>query len=131
MKAADAGSLERWRDTSTTTTGQTKILPVSYERQILPGTFEHTLSYVIDNKIDLTIFEDRYQNDDGGAPAYDPAIPLEFTYLLMQSLERPRGRSDTKIRSQGAYSRGRAPVPHPKIRAEGAEAHAFGPSCCS
>jgi len=58
--------------------GQMKMLPVSYERQILPGTFEHTLSFLIDHKIDLTIFEDRYQNDDGGAPAYDPAILLKI-----------------------------------------------------
>lgn len=57
---------------------QTKMLPVSYERQILPGTFEHTLSYLIDNKIDLSVFEDRYRNDDGGAPAYDPAILLKI-----------------------------------------------------
>jgi transposase len=58
--------------------GQTKMLPVSYERQILPGTFEYTLSYLIDNKIDLTVFEGRYKNDDGGAPAYDPAILLKI-----------------------------------------------------
>jgi hypothetical protein len=32
--------------------GQTKMLPVSYERQILAGTFEHTLSFLIDHKID-------------------------------------------------------------------------------
>jgi transposase len=57
---------------------QTKMLPVSYERQILPGTFEYTLSYLIDNKIDLSVFEGRYKNDDGGAPAYDPAILLKI-----------------------------------------------------
>lgn len=62
--------------------GQTKLLPISYERQILPGTFEHTLSYLIDNKIDLSVFEDRYQNDAAGAPAYDPAkvgTPMPLT----------------------------------------------------
>jgi transposase len=58
--------------------GQTKMLPISYERQILPGTFEYTLSYLIDTKIDLSVFSDRYKNDDGGAPAYDPAILLKI-----------------------------------------------------
>lgn len=58
--------------------GQTKLLPISYERQILPGTFEHTLSYLIDNKIDLSVFEARYQNDGTGAPAYDPALLLKI-----------------------------------------------------
>lgn len=58
--------------------GQTKLLPISYERQILPGSFEYTLSYLIDNKIDLSVFEDRYQNDATGAPAYDPALLLKI-----------------------------------------------------
>jgi transposase len=58
--------------------GQTKLLPISYEQQILPGTFEYTLSFLIDNKIDLAVFENRYRNDDSGAPAYDPAILLKI-----------------------------------------------------
>jgi transposase len=58
--------------------GQTKLLPINYERQILPGTFEYTLSYLIDNKIDLSVFEDRYANDATGASAYDPALLLKI-----------------------------------------------------
>src|SRR5215831_11698363 len=58
--------------------GQTKLLPVSFERQILPGTFEYTLNRVIDERIDLAVFEARYANDEGGAPAYDPAILLKI-----------------------------------------------------
>jgi transposase len=57
---------------------QVKLLPVSYAQQILPGTFEYTLSYLIDSKIDLSVFEARYHNDDTGAPAYDPAILLKI-----------------------------------------------------
>lgn len=57
---------------------QTKMLPVSFDRQVLPGTFEHTLNYLIDEKIDLSVFEDRYKNDETGAPAYDPAILLKI-----------------------------------------------------
>jgi len=57
---------------------QTKMLPVSFERQILPGTFEHTLSHLIDHDIDLSVFEERYRNDEGGAPAYDPAVLLKI-----------------------------------------------------
>ena len=54
------------------------MLPISFDRQVLPGTFEHTLNYLIDEKIDLSVFEARYRNDDGGAPAYDPAILLKI-----------------------------------------------------
>jgi transposase len=57
---------------------QIKLLPVSYAQQILPGTFEHTLSFLIDEKIDLSVFEARYKNDECGAPAYDPAILLKI-----------------------------------------------------
>jgi len=57
---------------------QGKFLSVFFDRQILPGTFEHTLHYLIDQEIDLSIFEDRYRNDETGAPAYDPAILLKI-----------------------------------------------------
>ena len=60
---------------------QTKMLPVRFDEQILPGTFEHTLNRLIDESIDLTVFEARYRNDDGGAPAYDPAILLKIILL--------------------------------------------------
>ena len=55
-----------------------KLLPVSFEQQILPGTFEYTLNELIDNEVDLTVFEARYRNDETGAPAYDPAILLKI-----------------------------------------------------
>lgn len=57
---------------------QTKLLPVNYAQQILPGTFEHTVSYVIDNELDLSVFDERYRNDELGAPAYDPRILLKI-----------------------------------------------------
>ena len=57
---------------------QTKMLPISFDRQILPGTFEHTLNELIDEHVDLSVFEDRYDNDESGAPAYDPAILLKI-----------------------------------------------------
>ena len=57
---------------------QGKFISVFFEKQILPGTFEYTLSYLIDNEIDLSIFEPRYSNDETGAPAYDPAILLKI-----------------------------------------------------
>jgi len=57
---------------------QGKFIPVFFDRQILPGTFEYTLSYLIDHEVDLSVFESRYQNDEAGAPAYDPAILLKI-----------------------------------------------------
>ncbi len=57
---------------------QGKFIPVHFDKQVLPGTFEYTLHYLIDNEIDLSIFDVRYNNDETGAPAYDPAILLKI-----------------------------------------------------
>lgn len=66
---------------------QVKLLPVSYAQQVLPGTFEFTLNQVID-EIDLSMFDARYQNDETGAPAYDPRILLKiilFAYAKIKA----------------------------------------------
>jgi transposase len=57
---------------------QGKFISIHFDRQILPRTFEYTLHYLIDNEIDLSIFDSRYRNDETGAPAYDPAILLKI-----------------------------------------------------
>jgi len=57
---------------------QSLMLPIRLAEQLQPGTFEHTVNYLVDNEIDLTVFEPRYQNDETGAPAYDPAILLKI-----------------------------------------------------
>ena len=57
---------------------QGKLIPVHFEDQILPGTFEYTINYLIDNELDLSVFENRYRNEETGAPAYDPAILLKI-----------------------------------------------------
>ena len=57
---------------------QGKFIPVHFESQILPGTFEFALNHVIDNTLDLSIFDNRYKNDETGSPAYDPRILLKI-----------------------------------------------------
>jgi transposase len=57
---------------------QGRLIPVFFEKQILPGTFEYTLNHLIDSELDLSIFDARYRNDDEGAPAYDPRILLKI-----------------------------------------------------
>jgi len=57
---------------------QALLIPVSFEHQIITGSFEYALSYIVDNELDLSIFEPRYKNDQTGAPAYDPAILIKI-----------------------------------------------------
>jgi len=60
---------------------QTTLLPISFDRQILPGSFEFTLRHLIDNELDLSVFDHRYQNDATGREAYDPAVLLKIVIL--------------------------------------------------
>ena len=60
---------------------QMKLLPIAYAKQILPGSFEHSLSYLIDHELDLSAFDNHYHNDDNGRPAYDPRLLLKIVML--------------------------------------------------
>nr|WP_232846536.1 transposase [Amphritea pacifica] len=57
---------------------QTKMIPLRFADQIQPGSFEYTLSHVVDHDLDMSLFESRYRNDYNGAPAYDPAVLLKI-----------------------------------------------------
>ena len=43
------------------------LIPVDFSLQVLPGTFEYALSHIVDKHLDLTPFDDWYNNDKGGA----------------------------------------------------------------
>jgi len=43
------------------------MIPVSLQDQLIAGTLEHAIHEVIDKKIDLSIFDDNYTNDETGA----------------------------------------------------------------
>ena len=78
---------------------QTKLIAISYARQLLPGTFEHALSYLVDNEVDLEPFAARFNNDETGAPAYDPAVLLKvvlFAYSRGITSSRMMARACTE-----------------------------------
>jgi len=58
--------------------GQGLFLTVNLSEQLVPGTFEHTLNKLIDKKLDLSIFDRKYQNDETGAAAIKPGILLKI-----------------------------------------------------
>jgi transposase len=58
-----------------------KLIPVEFSHQILPGSLEFALCYLIDHEMDLSAFDHRYRNDEGGAPAYAPALLLKIILL--------------------------------------------------
>lgn len=58
--------------------GQSSMIVINYQDQLQAGTFEHALHHLIDQKMDLSVFYPCYHNDEGGRPAYDPAILLKI-----------------------------------------------------
>jgi len=54
------------------------MVVVNYADQLQPGTFEHAIHFLIEQKLDLSIFHPSFNNDDTGRPAYDPAILLKI-----------------------------------------------------
>ena len=57
---------------------QTKRLPINYKDQLIPGSFEYTLNNLVDNEMDISIFDSRYQNEKIGATAYNPRALLKI-----------------------------------------------------
>jgi transposase len=55
-----------------------RFIAVDLQTQLLLGTFEHALNHLLDHEIDLTGLDERYGNDDTGAPAYPPAVLLKL-----------------------------------------------------
>ena len=59
-------------------------MTVNLSDQLLPGTYEWTLNYLID-RIDLSLFEEKYNNDEKGAAAYPPKVLLKIIIYCYHS----------------------------------------------
>jgi transposase len=57
---------------------QNAMIVINFQDQLQAGTFEHAIHYLINYKLDLSIFHPAYNNDSGGRPAYDPAVLLSI-----------------------------------------------------
>ena len=58
-----------------------KLLPVDFDRQVIPGSFEYALCHLVDSELDLSTFHARYKNDVEGASAFDPAVLIKIILL--------------------------------------------------
>ncbi|MDH3317752.1 MAG: IS1182 family transposase [Gammaproteobacteria bacterium] len=69
-----------------------RFLAVDLSRQLIPGTFEHALNYLLDHEIDLSRFDKRFKNDVVGAAAYPPAMLLKVVlFAYSQGIVSSRG----------------------------------------
>jgi len=53
------------------------VSPLSYADQSVEGSFEHALVEIVEERLELSAFEERYGNDETGRPAYDPMVLLK------------------------------------------------------
>ena len=56
---------------------QSLLIPVYFEEQLIPGTLEFAIHTLVETRMDMSIFDDNYQNDETGRHAYDPKILLK------------------------------------------------------
>jgi len=74
---------------------QLMLVPVSLKEQLMPGTLEYAINHVVEERLDLSIFDERYRNDETARKAIAPKILIKivlFGYsrgiLSSRSLER-------------------------------------------
>ena len=79
---------------------QMVMLPISVQDQLVSGTLEHTINELVENHLDLSVFEGRYQNDETGATAINPKVLLKvilFAYsrgmISSRQIERACGEN--------------------------------------
>ncbi len=70
--------MARYKDCSR---DQSMLIPVNFSDQLIPGTIEFAIDDIVDNYIDLSIFNDQYKNDYLGAKAYPPSVLLKIILL--------------------------------------------------
>ncbi len=56
---------------------QSILIPVFFEEQLIPGTLEFAIHTLVETRMDMSIFDNNYHNDETGRSAYDPKILLK------------------------------------------------------
>jgi transposase/IS5 family transposase len=60
---------------------QRVLIPVCLEQQLMPGTLEFAIHTLIETRMDLSVFDSKYNNDKTGCSAYDPKVLLKMVLL--------------------------------------------------
>jgi transposase len=60
---------------------QTRLIPLALADQLQPGTLEYAIHYLLTERLDLAVFDQRYANDATGRAAYDPRVLLQVVLL--------------------------------------------------
>ena len=98
---------------------QMVMIPISLQNQLQPGTLEYTIHELVENHIDLSVFEARYQNDDTGATAIHPKLLLKvilFAYsrgiITSRQIERTCSENILFMALSGGYHPDHSTIAH-------------------
>jgi len=62
-------------------TKQDRLVIVSHDRQLVKGSLEHAIDHIVEECLDLSIFDKRYKNDNTGRKAIHPKNLLKIILL--------------------------------------------------
>ena len=57
---------------------QMMMVPVSLEEQLMPGTLEYAIHHIVEERLDLDLFDERYRNDETGRKAIPPKVLIKI-----------------------------------------------------
>jgi len=60
---------------------QNLLIPISLQEQIMPGSLEYAIHTLVEERMDMSRFDEKYRNDEIGRRAYDPRILLKVVLL--------------------------------------------------
>jgi hypothetical protein len=60
---------------------QNLLIPILLQEQIMPGSLEEAIQTLVDMRMDMSLFDGKYINDEMGRRAYDPRILLKVVLL--------------------------------------------------
>jgi hypothetical protein len=78
---------------------QSMLIPVSFEEQLMPATLEFAIHTLVESHMDMSVFDDNYQNDETGRSIYDPKILLKVVLFgYSRGLFTSRKSSEPAVR---------------------------------
>lgn len=79
------------------------LIPVSLEEQLMLGTLEFAIHTLVETRMDTSLFDDRYTNDEAGRWAYDPKILVKvILFACSQGLISSR-KIERACRENGTF----------------------------
>ncbi len=86
--------------------------PISLEDQLAPGTLEYAIHFIVEERLDMSIFNSRYSNDETGRKAINPKLLIKivlFGYSRGMISSRSLELACQKITTFMALACGRTP----------------------